>query len=60
MEQLPLTIIFTILLGALPLLSIMNTLIICKLNNIKHQLISLTFSGLLLLPAVIIVLSMTA
>jgi hypothetical protein len=54
------TIIFAILLGVFPLLSILNTICIMKLkvDKIEIKFIHIMISFLLLLPSIIIVLSM--
>ena len=53
------TIVFTILMGVLPLLSILNTFATSQLPNkdITGKCIGLTMSALLVLPAMIILLS---
>ena len=53
------TIVFTTLMGVLPMLSIVNTLAISKLpdKDITSKCVGLTMSLLLLLPAIIILLS---
>ena len=61
MEQLPIAIIYTILLCVLPLISIVLNLIhIIYINNlnVKDTFILMKFTLLLLLPAIIIVLSL--
>ena len=53
------TIVFTTLMGVLPMLSIVNTLAISKLpdKDITSKCVGLTMSALLVLPAMIILLS---
>ena len=64
MQEIPIAIIYTVLMGVLPSLSIINTIYIIKLdskikdNNSNIILVSMLISLMLLLPSIIIVLSL--